>query len=144
MRRRVSCSSGVSRLISLVTASAWPGNSPRNKPLAFSSEINLDQAPVVLLPLASNPAMFLKIVDDERHVAAAAKELFGQRVLAHRPQVQQSFHDAELAHRQAALFDLSAHARRHGIGSADEVHEGIERPDGFFASLEVSRHIVQA
>ena len=48
----------------------------RDEPAPGGRELNLDHAPIILLPYPPYPAVLFQIVYDERNVAPASKELF--------------------------------------------------------------------
>ena len=98
IRLRSSCSRAVKGLIVLTMALTWPGITRAICSPPLRREVNANEAAVIALAHAPDPALFFEIVDYERHVSARSQKLLGDFVLAERAEMVQDLKSSKLAY----------------------------------------------
>jgi hypothetical protein len=68
-----------------------------NEAASARSEPNQNFPTIASLPFATNPLVPLEIVNDKSHVSSTPEQFLTEILLEHRPQMEQSLEDAELA-----------------------------------------------
>ena len=83
--------------------------------------MNANKPAVIALAHAPDPALFLKIVDYERHVSARSQKLLRDFVLAERAEMEQDLERSKLAYGQSLRVKARCQLSGHSICGALEV-----------------------